>query len=187
VTIEPLRASDRDRDAALETLAGAASDGQLTLEEYAARVDRALQARLQNELAGLTHDLQRNVAAPRSAQSETISAVLGSQTRKGRWVVPAELTLKSVLGDCHIELQDAVLSAPHTTIRANVLLGAITIFVPEGVDVRLSGSATLGSKSTAVRGAPAPNAPVIEIEARVVLGDVTIRPPRRGVRGVLRR
>lgn len=184
----PVRASDRDRENALELLSNAASDGRLTLEEYSARADRALGARVLSELAKLTADLTRPSTPPAEAP-EQLTAILSNQTRKGRWTVPAHLAARSVLGDCHIELQDAVLTSHVTTIDARTTLGAITILVPDGVEVRLSGSAILGANDSQVREAWLPGAPVIEVKARAILGNVTVRPPRLAsvLRNVLQR
>jgi uncharacterized protein DUF1707/cell wall-active antibiotic response 4TMS protein YvqF len=168
------RASDQDRDDALQQLAAAAGDGRLTLEEYSGRADLALAARTRSELAGVLADLQTAAALPADAP-EVLTAVLGNQTRKGRWRVPARMAAWSVLGDCHLELQDAVLSSPVTTIQARTTLGSVTIFVPEGVEVRLSGSVILGSHSSDVGSDPLPGAPVIEVQARAVLGSVTVK------------
>jgi len=85
------------------------------------------------------------------------------------------MTARSVLGDCHLELQEAVLSSPVTTIEARTTLGSVTIFVPEGVEVRLSGSAILGSHTSEVGSEALPGAPVIEVRARAVLGSVTVK------------
>lgn len=172
-----LRASDRDREQALELLSSAAGDGRLTLEEYSARADRALGARLMSELADLTADLQRAPAAA-AAAPERLTAILGNESRKGRWTVPAHLDARSLLGDCHLELQNAVLTSHVTTIDARATLGAVTIFVPDGVDVRLSGRSILGAKSSHVSSAARPGAPVIEVRANAILGNVTVRPPK---------
>jgi hypothetical protein len=122
-------------------------------------------------------DLQA-AAAPPADTPEVLTAILGNQTRKGRWRVPARLAARSVLGDCHLELQEAVLSSPVTTIEARTTLGSVTIFVPEGVDVRLSGSVILGSHSSEVGSDPHPGAPVIEVQARAVVGSVPSSGPR---------
>lgn len=173
-----VRAADRDREATLELLSTAASDGRLTLEEYSARADRALAARVLDELASLTADLERpaeaSVAAP-----ERLTAILGNESRKGYWRVPAHLVAKSVLGDCHIELEEAVLTSQVTTIEASATLGSVTIFVPDGVEVCLTGTAVLGAKSSQLRGAPLPGSPVINVHAKAVLGSVTVRPLHR--------
>jgi Cell wall-active antibiotics response LiaF, C-terminal len=122
-------------------------------------------------LADVQHAAQLPAEAPRE-----LTAILSSQTRTGRWRVPARLAARSVLGDCHIELQDAVLTSHVTTIEARTTLGSVTIFVPEGVEVRLSGSVILGSHSSEVRGDALPGAPVIDVRARAVLGSITIKP-----------
>lgn len=173
-----LRASDQDRDEALQLLAGAAGDGRLSLEEYSERADAALSARTRGELARVTGDLQSAAAHLPAEAPHEMTAILSNQTRTGRWRVPAHLKARSVLGDCHIELQDAVLTSPVTTIEARTTLGSVTIIVPDGVEVRLSGSVILGSHSSRVTGDPLPGAPVIDVRARAVLGNVTVQPAR---------
>jgi hypothetical protein len=172
-----LRASDADRDRVIDLLAGAAAEGRLTLEEYSERSSSALAARTQGELDVLTADIP---AAPArgEAAAEQITAVLGNASRKGPWVVPARLAVRSVLGDCHLEMQDAVIRQRVTVIDATARLGSITIFVPDGVEVRLTGRAVLGAKSSELRRAPRPGAPVIEVRCNVLLGSVTVRRPK---------
>lgn len=85
------------------------------------------------ELGELTGDLQRATTLPQE-RPEQLSAILSNESRKGHWTVPSHLSARSVLGDCHIELQDAVLSAHVTTIEVSATLGAVTILVPDGVE-----------------------------------------------------
>ncbi len=172
-----IRASDADRDRAVEALASASAEGRLTLEEYSQRSEAALGMRTLGELTSLTDDLpavpQRD-AAPAPAQ---ITAVLGNESRKGPWVVPAHLTVRSVLGDCHLEMQEAVIGQHVTTIDATVRFGSMTIFVPDGIDVRMYGRAVLGAKSSQLRGEPRPGAPVIVVNCDVLFGSVAVRRP----------
>ena len=44
-------------------------------------------------------------------------------------------------------------------------------------EVRMSGRAVLGAKSSQLRRAPHPGAPVIEVRCDVLLGSVTVRRP----------
>lgn len=172
-----VRASDAERDQIVEALAAASAEGRLSLEEYSQRSESALVARTHGELAGLTADLpapRQRDAAPVPAE---ITAVLGNESRKGPWVVPAHLTVRSVLGDCHLEMQQAVIRQHVTTIDATVRFGSMTIFVPDGIDVRLTGRAVLGAKSSQLRGEPAPGAPVIVVNCDVLCGAVTVRRP----------
>jgi hypothetical protein len=173
-----LRAADADRDRAIEVLAGAAAEGRLTQEEYSERSETALSARTLGELAALTADIPSVPArGDVAAVAEEITAVLGNQSRKGSWVVAPHLSVRSVLGDCHLEMQHAVIRQRVTTIDATVRLGSVTIFVPDGIEVRMSGRAVLGAKSSQLRRAPHPGAPVIEVRCDVLLGSVTVRRP----------
>ena len=172
-----VRASDADRDRTVEALAGASAEGRLSLEEYSQRSEAALVARTLGELTTLTADLPApapGAAVPVPAQ---ITAVLGNESRKGPWVVPAHLSVRSVLGDCHLEMQQAVIRQHVTTIDATVRFGSMTIFVPDGIDVRLNGRAVLGAKSSELRGEPQPGAPVIVVNCDVLCGAVTVRRP----------
>ena len=103
--------------------------------------------------------------------------MLGNESRKGPWVVPPHLTVRSVLGDCHLEMQHAVIGQHVTTIDATVRFGTVTIFVPDGIDVRMAGRAVLGAKSSELRGEPQPGAPVIVVRCDVLCGAVTVRRP----------
>jgi hypothetical protein len=178
-----IRVSDQEREHVIELLGQAAAEGRLTLDEYSDRAGSATSARTRGELARLTEDLPagapRRAPAPTGGQSpDRLVAVFGNESRKGNWPVPEELTATSVFGDCHIELQDAQLRHPVVTINATAIFGSVTVFVPEGVEVRLSGTAIFGAKESKLIGPTSPGAPVIEVRTRVVFGAVTVRPPR---------
>jgi hypothetical protein len=173
----PARASDAERNRTVEALAEASAEGRLSLEEYSERSEAALRARTLGELTGLTVDLPAPAHSDAALVSEQITAVLGNESRKGPWVVPAHLEVRSVLGDCHLEMQQAVIGQHVTTIEATVRFGTVTIFVPDGIDVRLTGRAVLGAKSSQLRGEPQPGAPVIVVNCDVLCGSVTVRRP----------
>jgi hypothetical protein len=192
VDIEPrndpdrVRVSDREREQVVELLGQAAAEGRLTIDEYAERAGTAHSAQTRGELVKLTDDLPAAPLAHRTGSTmggpaeERLTAVFGNESRKGYWVVPARLLARSIFGDCHIELQGAQLQAPVTTIEVTVLFGSVTIFVPEGMDVRLTGSVVFGSKESQLRGGPPPpGAPVLDVRVKVAFGAVTVRPPDR--------
>lgn len=174
-----LRAADRDREATLELLAEAASDGRLTLEEYSGRADLALRARTHAELELLTSDLRAPRDALAAAAPERVSAILGHEIRRGRWNVPDRLNVRSLFGECELELHEASLNPRLTRIEVTAVFGAVIVTVPDGVEVRLSGRAILGSTSTSLRTPIADDAPVIEIHAKVFLGELRVRYPTR--------
>jgi hypothetical protein len=177
-----VRASDADRDRTVDVLASARAEGRLSLEEYSERSEAALVAPTLGDLASLTVDLP--AAGPAAASHgdvaaipEEITAVLGNESRKGPWVVPPHLAVRSVLGDCHLEMQHAVIGQHVTTIDASVRFGTVTIFVPDGIDVRMTGRAVLGAKSSELRGEPQPGAPVIVVRCDGLCGAITVRRP----------
>jgi hypothetical protein len=174
-----VRASDAERNQTIEVLAAACAEGRLSLEEYSERSEAALAARTVGDLSGMTADLPAHSRAAAVPVPVEITAVLGNESRKGPWVVPAHLTVRSVLGDCHLEMQQAVIRQHVTTIDATVRFGSMTIFVPDGLDVRMTGRAVLGAKSSELSGEPRPGAPVIVVHCDVFCGAITVRRPPR--------
>jgi hypothetical protein len=174
-----VRASDAERNQTIEVLAAACAEGRLSLEEYSERSEAALAARIVGDLSGMTADLPAHSRADVVPVPVEITAVLGNESRKGPWVVPAHLTVRSVLGDCHLEMQQAVIRQHVTTIDATVRFGSMTIFVPDGLDVRMTGRAVLGAKSSELSGEPRPGAPVIVVHCDVFCGAITVRRPPR--------
>lgn len=53
----PMRASDVERDRVLQVLSERVAEGRMSTDTFERRVDQALRARSQAELAGLVHDL----------------------------------------------------------------------------------------------------------------------------------
>jgi hypothetical protein len=87
-----LRALHEDRDRVVGTLRTAGGDGRLTAEELDARVERALSARTQGELAALVADLS---AATATATKDVlvVKQTGGKWTRAGRQ--PTHSSLRS--------------------------------------------------------------------------------------------
>ena len=180
-----MRASDADRDRAIEVLAAASAEGRLSPEEYSERSEAALAARTLGDLARLTGDLPAGPAAGvpatgsrggPAARPEKITAVLGNESRKGHWVVPPHLAVRSVLGDCHLEMQEAAIGQQVTTVDVTARFGAVTIFVPDGTDVRLTGRAVFSAKSSDLP-PPRPGAPVLVVHCDLFCSAVNVRRP----------
>ncbi|WP_181445303.1 DUF1707 SHOCT-like domain-containing protein [Micromonospora endophytica] len=184
-----LRVSDREREEVVELLGRATAEGRLTLDEYTERAGAAHAAQTRGELARLTTDLPdapgRPPARPAGAlapAAEKLLAVFGNDVRKGGWSVPDRIDARAVFGDCRIELHEAQLPRQVITIEAEAIFGNVTIVVPEGTDVRLTGSAIFGDKKSKLSGPVTPGGPVLEVRCRAIFGDVVVRPPRKGKR-----
>ena len=142
-----LRASDGDRDRVLALLAEAASDGRLTADEHAERVQRACTARTLGELADLTADLVVASAQPvRLDGGRVISGIFGPAKRDGRWVVPETLTVNAMFGEVAVDVTQAILQARHVQLHATVIGGRLRLVVPDGVSVVVTAPLVLGRR-----------------------------------------
>jgi hypothetical protein len=173
-----LRASDADRDRVLALLAEAMSDGRLTLDEHAERVQRACTARTLGELADLTTDLVVASAQPvRLDGGRVISGIFGPAKRDGRWVVPEVLTVTAMFGEVEVDVTQAILQAKHVQIHATVIGGRLRLIVPDGVSVVVTAPLVLGRRRG---GTPLPagaDTPVIEVKGLVLGGEIIVRRP----------
>jgi hypothetical protein len=86
---ESIRASDAERDAAVERLSAATGEGRLTLEEFSQRMERALAGRRGPDLPWRAGPAVWNRSAVRVATAAgTTDALVTSQSRADR--KPAE-------------------------------------------------------------------------------------------------
>jgi hypothetical protein len=181
------RASDAEREAIVERLRDAGAEGRLTMEELAERIDAAHAARTRAELEPLVADLPaavgRAAAAPARPTSSIVLGVLGGGDRRGRWRVPARLTVVNVMGGADLDLREAVLDGPEVEITVWSLMGGSDILVPEGVHVELGGFAVMGANDLRVGGdEPPPGAPVVRVKAWSLMGGTDVKTGRGGRR-----
>jgi len=190
-------------------LAEAVSDGRLTPEEHAERLDAAASARTLGDLAGLTTDLAGPEAQPlRLDGTRPLVALFGGQRREGRWVVPDRLAVTAVFGEALLDFRSALLQSSRVTIYATVIGGRLKLLIPEGVRVEVTGTGLASrergtaprERSTGARrlpndpgtsaAAPGPGTtePVIEVRGLIVGGRVqAIAPPRPKFLGIFPR
>ena len=141
-----LRASDADRERVIALLGEAVSDGRLTPDEHAQRLEAATSARTLGELAGLTTDLVTSDAQPlRLDGTRPVTAVFGPQRREGRWVVPERLAVAAVFGEALLDFREALLQGPRIVVYATVFFGRLKILVPEGIVVEVTGTSVASS------------------------------------------
>jgi hypothetical protein len=182
-----LRVSDADREAAVVRLREAGGEGRLTLEELAERVERADGARTRGELDALTADLPDAPAARAYSDRPTkerrwVVAIMGGEERKGRWRPARRTNALSIMGGVDIDLREAEL-ADGAEILATVIMGAVTITVPPGVSVEMSGFALMGGNTGPDdKSLPLPDAPVVHVRAYSLMGGVVVerKKPRQG-------
>jgi hypothetical protein len=178
---EHLRASDAEREELVTALRDHAAEGRLTTDELEERTAAAYAATTRGELVALRRDLpetglpaRRRAAEPAlEVVGEQISAFLSSTEQGGHWLVPDQLSVRAVLGDCKVDLRRAEIP-DEVTIDVKVRLGDATIYVPPDARVQLTGRCILGDRK--VRGQPDGPAggPLIRVRADVILGDLKV-------------
>jgi Domain of unknown function (DUF1707) len=131
-----MRASDADRDRAVEILRGAAADGRLTPGELDERLEAALSSRTFGELAALTAGL----VAPSSGAAGAGDLIRidqrgGSVRRTGRWVVPRRLEVYSSWCDVWLDFTDAVIAHDTLHIAVNMRGGSLILVAGPGLVV----------------------------------------------------
>ncbi|MER7378739.1 DUF1707 SHOCT-like domain-containing protein [Streptomyces lanatus] len=178
-----LRASDADRDRAVDVLNSAAADGRLTIEELDERVTAALTARTLGELAGLTADLP---AAPGDVEAKELVRIeqqAASTVRSGSWAVPRRLEIASTWGDVTLDFTQAVMAGGTLHIDMDMHGGTLKLVTRPGVVVDTD-SLVVEYAQIKTRPSDDTGAPVVlqvEIAGRMTYGQVVIRPARRSV------
>lgn len=173
-----VRASDLEREAAIEALRGAAGEGRLTFEELADRIEVADGATTCAELERLTADLPATAAVAEGAELTRRSTVLGDVRQAGRWIVPATSSWRSWLGDVVLDLREASVSLPEITIEARSAFGDVELLVPEGVVVEVRARTLFGDIQQEAGVAAPTGAPRVILTGGTVLGDVRVRAHR---------
>src|SRR5690606_16607547 len=135
-----MRASDAEREAAVERLKTASVEGRLTLGELAERTEAAYSAITRAELDVILSDLPDTgaralsvpVGAPKRSRSWP-AGVLGATTRRGKWRVGREVAIAAVMHDAVLALREAEDRGDGVDIAATALMGNGKVLVPDGV------------------------------------------------------
>ena len=196
-----VRASDAEREAVVERLRVATAEGRLTFGELTERTEAAYTATTRGDLVPLTADLPAVSSFPAAPMRPTtredrewVVAVMGDSKRQGRWRVERPLAAVAVMGDVVLDLRGAEVPQGEVDITATAVLGDVKVYVPDGVDVQLSGVTVMGDNKLMVREAPAGRlSPKVVVKATAVMGDVKVigdsyaEPVRRRLRAWLTR
>jgi hypothetical protein len=178
-----VRASNRERDAVATRLQDAFAEGRLDDAEFDERMRAALTAKTHADLDTVLADLPDR--APNAAASVPAArpaagspgrlavAWKGSVRRAGRWRVPERYTTVVYKGSGELDLRAAELLSPATTIVAVAYKSQITLLVPPGVRVEMTGfGITQGPADPADDVLLAPDAPVLHVRGVAYKGAI---------------
>jgi hypothetical protein len=174
-----LRVSDADRERAVSLLREHSVAGRLTLEELSERVESAYAARTEGELAAVTADLPApatTAAPPASPARRRTVALIGDVKRTGRWRLADRSTTLLGIGDLELDLRGAVIDDPEPTITVAALIGDVSVVVPEGVAVEVSGFVGIGDRRDDAPDVPLhPGGPIVHLRVFGLIADVHVR------------
>ena len=180
---DSLRVSDAERDATIHALGEHAAVGRLTLDELEDRSSRALTAKTRGDLATLTGDLPRE-AGQASAPSPVPSrkkpvrwmvAIMGGSHRRGRFRAVGRINAVAIMGGDDIDLREAEIEGGELAINLFSLMGGANIYVPDSVEVEVSGFSLMGGNTElGSQRSPRPGAPVIHVRSWNLMGGATI-------------
>jgi hypothetical protein len=172
----PPRISDGERDAAVERLKQAFSEGQLSPEEMDERLHVALSATTPGELVAALSTLPDGDAG----RTVVIDAIGGRIKRDGGWRVPRVLKIVSRYGKVDLDLSHAVLEDHAVDIELRLQYGWARILVPRDAAVDYEGLRA-GWKQPVYKAARhgRQDGPRIRIIGAMEHGRLTIRHSRR--------
>jgi hypothetical protein len=191
-TSPAVRASDRERDAVVQRVQQAFAEGRLDDAEFDERMRAALTARTHADLDVLLTDLPAasapaQVPAAGGRRPGRLAIALKSSVRRaGRWRVPEKYTTVVYKGDGCLDLRAAELSGPVTTFLTVAYKSRVTILVPPGVRVEMTGFGVTQGAEEEDPGYRLPvDAPVINVRGIAYKGTVEVntRPPERRALG----
>jgi hypothetical protein len=190
-----VRASDADRDRAVASLREHLAQGRLSLAEFTQRMTDAYAATTSTELAELERDLPTGeIALPstRRRPLQFLVSIFGSTKRSGMLRVSGQVFCLALFGNVDLDLRGAVLEGDTVTVTTIAIFGASDVYVPQGVEVELTGLALFGHKGT--HGDPGtlrPGAPLVRVRALALFAgidtwSVPLAWARRGLGAVIK-
>jgi hypothetical protein len=183
-----VRVSDADRDQVAGVLREALALGRINADELEERLSRAYAAQTFGDLEPLTSDLPDEAAAVpvpggfqvgRAPRFKFSLAIMGGSSRGGNWVVPKRYLAFAIMGGVKIDLRDAAFAERAADIHAIAIMGGVTIIVPEGLPVEVSGLGLMGGVDSSVNGPGVPGAPLVRVSGLALMGGIGAKRRRR--------
>jgi hypothetical protein len=172
-----MRVSDDDRERAVLALREHLLAGRLTLEEFSERVEAALRARAAGELARAQEDLPDIVvAAPDSHRkpARVAAALFGHVARRGRPRLRRRTVAASGFGDLDFDLREVTVDHWQTTVTVLAAFGNVDVYVPEGINVEVSGLTVFGHRRDWGHEIDRSDAPTIHVHVLGFAGTIDI-------------
>lgn len=172
------RVSDDERDQAVAWLRDQLLSGRLTLEEFSERVDEAYAARVQADLErlrlGLPSSQELPVVRSRRRATRLTVALFGKVLKRGRIKLRRWTVAGGAFCDVDLDLRQAEIDGQRTAVTVLVGLGNVDVYVPENVNVTVSGIAVGGHQREWGKDVERRGSPEIFVRAISLFGAVDV-------------
>src|SRR5262249_5001995 len=142
-------------------------------------------ARTQRDLELLTRDLPAHRPEPGSvAVHDRHLAFCSKLVRRGPWELEPRTSFRCIFGTVVLDLSEARLSGTEIELEVYNLFGTVTVIVPDGVQLTISGGGLFASQvvDTPSRSTVS-SGPRVRINARGPGGTLYVRNPRQRLEG----
>ncbi len=174
----------------IDFLQGLLASGKVDLDRFQEALDALLVAQTHADFASVVRSLPPPVefTAPTRRRQEPleITTSMGEVRLEGRWQVSRLTKVQTGMGTVIIDLSEAEFDDWDVEIVVHTHMGAITVIVPRGVEVRQVGRS--GPVDIALE-TPIPGFPVVRLSATCDMGTIRVIHPteKRGRRRRWRR
>lgn len=179
------------RERVIQTLTDAFANDVLSVAELEDRLEKVYRATTAAEAEALVAGLQRMPAAPDGGRGDSIAprdpslerdsqrltSILSSQSRRGIWTVPRHLDVFALFSDTVIDLTHASMPQDIVEVRVKVIFASVRIVVPPGIRVvnRVGAFAANVESEPALDLAPmVPGSPVIRVSGSATFANLEI-------------
>lgn len=135
-----LRVGDAEREHVFDILQRAVGRGLIDADEFSARADTAMAAATRGELNAVLVDLPGAHATP--DRLELVANCSSAVERRGAWVVPHELAIRTRWNRAALDFTQARFTHPEVRITLDVLGGPVELTMPEGATVTIHNLST---------------------------------------------
>jgi hypothetical protein len=172
------RVSDAEREQAVASLRDDLLSGRLTLEEFSVRVEHAYGAVVQSDLdrvrSGLPAADGLPATRPKRRATRLTGALLAHVVKRGRLNLRRWTVAGGALCDVDLDLRNAEIHGQRTALTVLVGLGNVDVYVPENVNVTVSGLSVGGHRREWGEDIERPRSPEISVRVVSIFGTVDV-------------
>ncbi|HTJ21103.1 MAG TPA: DUF1707 domain-containing protein [Gemmatimonadaceae bacterium] len=196
----PVPSLTRAREQKISELSQHFANDDLSLDELERRIELVYKAGSVAELDSITADLRLAPASPgvtpapasprqqvmtgMEARRGRLLAIMGESRRTGRWLVPSQLRVVSLMSDTRLDLTQAVMASGIAEIHVTAMWSSCRLIVPPGMRVinemhAVMASATSNADEMDPPGVSRTNAPTIRLTGTAFMAEVKVTVRRR--------